>query len=375
MDIDDFTIGVEEEFFLVDATTRELRPRAEHIVESATAASDEQIEMELNLAQIETATPVCASLEEVAENLRSLRCSVSVAAREHDSRVVALGTHPFSEWMGQQITPKARYEELEAEYQRLAWEQLVCGCHVHVCIPDRDVAIRVMDRVRPWLPILRAMTVNSPYWEGVDTGYASYRTEIFDRWPMTGIPPELGSEASFDELVEALVATEAVPDASKIYWDVRPASRFDTLEFRVADVCATVDEAVLLAGLARSLVRRCYADVVAEVPVPTYPMALLEAARWRAARYGLSGTLVDLEQRRTRPAPELVHDLLAYLRPDLEDAGEWELIERATATLLRIGTGTARQRRTFEQHGLRGVVDEMVAATDGTKPYESWSDT
>jgi glutamate---cysteine ligase / carboxylate-amine ligase len=170
MAIDTLTLGVEEEFFIVDAGTRELRPRAERILETARSALGGQVELEINLAQIETATPVCADLGELADHLQRLRRGLHDAAARHDSEIAAIGTHPFSDWLGQQIAPKRRYQELEDDGRRIAWEQLICGCHVHVGVPDRDLAIRVMDRVRPWLPVLRAMTTSSPFWEGLDTG-------------------------------------------------------------------------------------------------------------------------------------------------------------------------------------------------------------
>jgi carboxylate-amine ligase len=364
---EDFTIGVEEEFFIVDAATLELRPRAERVADAATKLLDEQIEMELHLAQIETATPVCHALDEVRAHLRRLRAAVAQAAVDNDSRILAAGTHPFSDWMGQQINPGERYSQLEDTYQRLAWEQLICGCHVHVCVTDPDLAVRVMTRSRPWLSVLRAMAANSPYWEGVDTGYASYRTEVFDRWPTTGMPPTLRSCDEYEDLVDELVATEVVEDATKIYWDIRPSTRYATLELRVTDVCATVDETVLLAGLARSLVRVSHAAELAGAPLTHIPDPVLAAARWRAARYGLDGALVCPVERRARPAAEVVGRLLAHLRDDLVQAGEWEWISAAWLRMAQVGSGAARQQQAFLEGGARGVVQGLVAATaEGT---------
>lgn len=365
MPSDDLTIGVEEEFFIVDAATRELRPRAERILASARERLDGQVELEINLAQIETATPVCSGLEELAGQLHRLRRGLHEAAAAHESEIAPIGTHPFSDWLGQQIAPKDRYQKLEADMRRIAWEQVICGCHVHVGVPDKDLAIRVMDRLGPWLPTLRAMTTSSPFWEGLDTGYASYRMAVFDRWPTTGIPPVLGSRVGYERLLGELMATGVVPDEARVYWDVRPSGQFDTLEFRVADVCPTVDEAVLLAALSRALVRTLLPEAAEDRPFEPVPAPLLAGARWRAARFGLSAELVDLTAPATRPAAEVVAGLLAFVRPALEASGDLDWVRESVDLLLRVGTGAERQRRAFGRAGLVGVVDAMIGESAG----------
>lgn len=354
------TVGVEEEFFVVDAATRELRPRAERVRDAARARLGEQVQLEINLAQIEIGTPVCGSLAELDVQLHRLRGEAARAAAEADAALAATGTHPFSDWRGQQITPKARYSELDETYQLLAWEQLVCGCHVHVGVDDAELAVAIMDRTRPYLPTLRALAANSPYYEGVDTGYASYRVTIFDRWPTAGMPPLLQTRAAYDQLIGDLVACAMIPDSSKVYWDVRPSARYATLEFRIADTCATVQESVLIAALCRALVRTCEAEVARGEALDAPPMELLRAARWRAARYGLDGDLVDVAARRARPGGELLDDLLGYLRPDLESHGEWERVAATVAEIRHAGTGAQRQRRAFAR---RGVLPDVVDAT------------
>ncbi|MDP9405950.1 MAG: glutamate--cysteine ligase, partial [Actinomycetota bacterium] len=288
-----FTVGVEEEFQIVDAGTRELRPRSAPVLASARDLGD-AVQPELTAAQVETVSPVCETLADVRRELTRLRARVMAAAVANDSRVAALGTHPVTDWLGQGVFPRERYETLAEDFQHLALEQQICGFHVHVCVRDAEAAIAVMDRVRPWLAVVLALTGNSPYWQGLDTGYASYRSVLFDRWPLTGTPPHLGSRGAYDDLVAELVAAGVVPDASKIYWELRPSARFDTVEFRTADVCLTVDEAVMVAGLARALVRTAYAELAAGVPVAQPHPELLRAARWRAARYGLQGPLIDV---------------------------------------------------------------------------------
>ena len=359
-----FTVGVEEEYLIVDAASRELRPRAESVLPPAREALGDRVQPELSLSQIEVETGVCHSLGEVRTEVTRLRAQVMAAAEEVGSRLVASGTHPFSDWREQAITPKDRYLELDRDFRLLAREQLICGCHVHVGVEDPENVIGVMDRCRPWLPVLLALSANSPFWQGVDSGYSSYRTEIFDRWPVTGTPPVLGTRAEYDRVVEELVATGSIVDATKLYWDVRPSARFPTVEFRICDVCLTVDEAVLVAGLTRSLVRTCHARMVRGEPVPAVRQAVVRAARWRAARDGLDGELVDLAAVRARPAAEVVDGLLAFLRPDLEDSGEWDELSALTAHTVARGTGASRQREVFEGTGsLVELVDWLVCQT------------
>ena len=359
-----FTIGVEEEYFVLDAQTRALRPRGEDVLLAARPELGDRVEPEMNLAQVETSTPVSRSLEEIGSHLCRLRGTLMAAAGESGSHIVALGTHPFSEWFGQQITPKKRYEELDATYQQLAWEQLVCGCHVHVAVEDPEVAIQVMNHVRPWLPTLRALTTNSPFWQGLDTGYSSYRMSLFDRWPTAGTPPLLDDRAAYDDIIASLVSTDTIPDASKLYWDLRPSLRYPTLEFRVADVCLTVDEAVMLAGLARALVRTSVAAIDRGTPPPRPTQDLLRAARWRASRYGVDVTLVDVHRRLARPAPDVVADLLHHLEADLREHGEWAAVAPVVNTVLSRGPGSARQRAALAAGGdLASVVDAAVKET------------
>ena len=359
-----FTIGVEEEYFLVDAQTRELRPRATAVLEVAQRKLGERVEPELNLAQVESSTPVCTTLDEVRAQLCRLRVGLMRAAEDNGSRIAAIGTHPFSDWVGQQITPKDRYRALDTTYKQLAWEQLVCGCHVHVGIDDPELAIQVLNRVRPWLATLRALTTNSPFWQGIDTGYASFRMTVFDRWPTAGVPPRLENRGAYDTLVDALVATDTIEDASRMYWDVRPSSRYPTLEFRVADVCLTVDEAVLLTGLVRALVRVSVAAIQAGEPAPRPTRDLLAAARWRAARYGLEGTLVDVDRAVAVPAATAVASLLDVVRDDLTSHDEWDAVAPLLADVLDHGSGATRQRAVLEAGGdFRDVVDFAVEQT------------
>jgi carboxylate-amine ligase len=361
---EEFTVGVEEEYQIIEAETRELHSQQESILPGARAAVGDRVTPELYLSQIEIGTPVCRSLAEVRRELVRLRREVIAAAEREGNRIAAAGTHPFSHWGDQQITPKARYVGIEQDYQQLAREQLIFGCHVHVGIRDREAAIQVMNRSRPWLATLLALAANSPFWLGVDTGYASFRTEIWRRWPMAGTPQVFASRAEYDHLVQALVGTESISDATKIYWDVRPSARFETVEFRVTDVCMTLDEAVMIAGLARSLAQTCYAQAVRDEPAKDARPELLRAAKWRAARYGLDADLVDTESERAVPAAELVEKLLAFVRPALEESGDWDEISALVRETVRRGTGATRQRAAYARAGrLEDVVDLIVSET------------
>ncbi|HVF87584.1 MAG TPA: carboxylate-amine ligase [Pyrinomonadaceae bacterium] len=359
-----FTLGVEEEYQIIHPETRELRSRAGRILPKAQQAVGDEVQSELYLSQIEIGTPVCQTIADVRAELVRLRRELITAAERDGSRIAAAGTHPFSHWEDQKLTPKERYFGIAEEYAQLAREQLIFGCHVHVGVGDREVAIQIMNRARVWLAPLLALAANSPFWLGEDTAYASFRTEIWRRWPMSGTPQIFTSRAEYDRLVESLVATGSVSDGTKIYWDVRPSARFETLEFRVTDVCLTIDEAVMIAGLARALVRTCYEQAVRNQPLPAVRQELLRAAKWRAARYGLDADLVDVEAGRAAPAGELIEKLLAFLRPALEEHGEWDEVSSLVRETIERGTGATRQRGAFARSGrLEDVVDLILAET------------
>ncbi|MDQ3978159.1 MAG: carboxylate-amine ligase [Actinomycetota bacterium] len=359
------TLGVEEEFLIVDAGTGELRSKAQRVLPEAKDVLGERVTAELNLSQIETGTRVCSSLGELRTELVHLRRDVAAAAEAVGCQVVAAGTHPSAHWQDQQINPtKDRYRLLEEEFQLTARKQLVCGSHVHVGIPDPDLAIQVLNRVRIWLSPLLALTANSPFWMGVDSGYASYRTQVWQQWPLTGMPEPLASRAAYDDLIEQLVAAGALRDASFLYWDVRPSVRYETLEFRIADSCLTLDESVMLAGLTRGLACTAAAEVIAGEPLQPVRGELVEVAKWRAGRFGLDDTLVDVEAGRSRPAAEVVASLLDHVRPALEELGDWEEVSSLVKRTLARGNGASRQREAFARaQSLGGVLGFLITET------------
>jgi carboxylate-amine ligase len=358
------TVGVEEEYQLIDPDSRALCPQSHTIVPAAPADGERRIQPELHASQVEIGTPVCTSLSEVRAEIEALRGKVIAAAASEGVLVGAAGTHPFSRWEDQPITPKERYRMLEEHYQHVARETVTFGSHVHVGVEDPDAVIEIMNRARSWIPPLLALAATSPYWYGVDTGYASFRTEIVRRWPLSDVPHPFASRADYETLVGELVAAGCIEDATQIYWDLRPSDRYSTLEFRATDVCMTVDEAVMIAGLVRGLVRSCWAEAVAGVEPAVVRPELLLAAKWRASRNGIAGKLVDARRARAVPAGELVEELVGFVRPALEDAGEYEEVSSLVATTLERGTGAQRQRAAFARSGrLEDVVDLIVAET------------
>jgi carboxylate-amine ligase len=361
---EDFTIGVEEEFQIINPETRELRPRASRVLPDAQETLGDKVTNEFFQAQIEIGTPVCHTLAEVRAELVRLRRGVVAAAERDGSLIAAAGTHPFSRWEGQPITSKPRYLELQSDFQQLAREQIIFGCHVHVGINDREEAIQAMNRCRPWLAPMIALAASSPFWLGVETGYSSYRTQLFSRWPMTGTPQVFASREEYDSVVASLVAVRMVQDASKIYWDVRPSSHFATIEFRVADVCPTVDEAVMVAGLCRALARTSLEEHRRGAPFDPPRPELLTAARWRASRFGLDGDLIDVQGKKSVPARELIESMLRYLRPILEDQGDWDEVSSLIRQTIDRGNAAKRQLWAFAQSGrLEDVIDLILRET------------
>jgi glutamate---cysteine ligase / carboxylate-amine ligase len=337
---------------------------AGRVLTAARPELGERVQPELYRSMVEMNTPVCSTLGEVRDAVRRARRVLAEAAERQGLRIAAAGTHPFSHWRDQAVTEKPRYRHLAEDYQQVFREQVVFGCHVHVGFDDREAAIQTMNRTRPWLPVLVALAGNSPYWLGADTGYASYRTEVWNRWPTAGMPHPFASRADYDALVATLVATGSVREPTKLYWDVRPSTRLETLEFRVADVCMGVDEAVMVAGLVRALAFTCHDAVVRGGPDPRPRPELLSAAKWRASRHGLEADLVDVVGGRALPAVEMVRVFLDAIRPGLEAGGDLEEVTGLVEATIARGTGAARQRQEFRRTGrLEQVVDMVVTET------------
>ncbi|MFL6126952.1 glutamate--cysteine ligase [Actinophytocola sp.] len=356
------TLGVEEEFLIVDPETGRLMPAARAVVAAARRFGVDLCP-ELTPVQVETNTPVCAGMQDVRAHLLAARATTAAAALEVGGCLVASGV-PMAEHAEPAFTDEERYRRIGAEFGLLAAEHDVCGCHVHVAVPDRDSAVRVGNHLRLWLPTLLALTANSPIHRGVDTGYASWRSVLCGRWACSGAPPFFASAADYDARVDGLVASGAVLDRAMVYWDVRPSEHLPTVEVRVSDVPATVDGSVLLAVLVRALVMTALEAERADRPAAAVPAEVVRAAYWRAARDGITGQGLDLTTGGLVPAQRLVRDLVRHVEPALRRTGELRAVRQLLTTLLRDGNGAVLQRAAFRRRGrLTDVVAELARHT------------
>jgi carboxylate-amine ligase len=355
------TFGVEEEFHLVDAETFALTRSPELGVAAMRGRMGPHLKAEIATTQLETNSGVCATLADLRAELATTRAEAVAAAAGAGLAVLPASTHPFGSWRDQEVTPAPRYEAMVQRWGGLAAQQDICGFHVHVGVPDLGTAVAVLDRARPYLPLLLAMTGSSPFHDGLDTGYDSFRTVWWGRFPNSGPPEHLGNADAYRELVGGLVASGVVADASHLYWDLRPSSHLPTLEFRLADVCTSVDDAVLHAALARSLVRVLARRAQRGEPCARPRPELLRAARWRAARDGIGGRLFDPVRGTLVDARLAVRRLLAELEDDLRAHDEWTEVGALVQQLFARGTSAARQRRTWQRTGdPRAVAAQLV---------------
>ena len=363
------TLGVEEEFNLVDLKTRRLTARAPELL----AQLSDTYVAELQRCVVEMNSGVVATLEELRNELQGHRRVLVDAAARLGMGVVAAGAMPLSVPAEMQVTQTARYRQMLADYQLLAREQLICGTQVHVGVANRDEAVIVANRVARYLPTLLALSASSPFWsDGSDTGYSSVRTLVWQRWPTTGPAAPVTSAAEYDRLVADLVASGVITDVGMVYFDIRPGSSAPTLELRVCDSCPSVDSIVLIAGLFRALVERESEALRLGKPATLISPTLGRAALWRAARSGLESELVDVHGPTSRPAAEVVTDLVRSLRPELEETCDWDMVSELARQVLIAGSSAARQRRALRRRGrLTDVVDQLIAETAGRWPNAS----
>ncbi|GAA2285959.1 putative glutamate--cysteine ligase 2 [Streptomyces ruber] len=355
------TVGVEEEYLLIDPATGRLAEQAEKVRAAAGLQSfvaDREIQPELLQGQVEVATPVCGTLEEVGGHLLRLRHAAAGAAEAHGCRLAACAAFPLRQGAPVAVTGQARYQAMQEQAPQLVAEQLINGMHVHVAVPGRRAGVEVLNRIRVWLPTLTAMSANSPLWDGHDTGFASWRTIVFGRWPVSGVPPRFADEADYRARVEGLLSTGVIADTGQLYWQARLSERYPTVEVRCLDVQLRADEAVMFAGIVRALVVTALRETAAHRPVPDCPAELAQVAMWQAARYGLGDALVDPGGSRRR-ADLVVHRLLEHIAPALDAAGDTREVTSLVHRLLRQGTGAQRQRRALAEGGL-GAVTGMI---------------
>ncbi|MEJ7742804.1 MAG: carboxylate--amine ligase/circularly permuted type 2 ATP-grasp protein [Nocardioidaceae bacterium] len=365
-DFETSRIGVEEEFHLVDLQTRRATPAVDAMLDQLDGDS---FAPELQRSLVEANTVPCESLDDLRAELRRLRRRLNEVADPLGLGVVAAGTVPLVDLLGTDISAGARYERMQHEYQLLVREQHICGAQVHVDVPDRDVAVAVVQHVALHLPTFLALSASSPYWRGADSGYASYRCMVWQRWPTAGPPGPMRTAADYDAMVADLVASGTISDPGMVYFDIRPSAHLPTVELRICDACPTVDDVVLIAGLFRALVQRARGWVEEGRPFPQTRHELLRAATWRAARSGLEGDLVDLADPSGPalvPPSLLIERLVKELRPELEASGDWKQVLELSQRALAAGSFAAGQRRMFGRRGeLTDVVDDLLAQTRG----------
>ena len=358
-----FTLGVEEEYMVVDPHTRELTSHDQKIVELASHVIKDNVKAEMHQAVVEVGTGICKDVAQAYEEIRGLRKLVSEVASSLNLRIGAAGTHPFSHWSTQLITPNPRYDEIVQEMQEAARSNLIFGLHVHVGIADKNMAIHIMNTVRYFLPHVYALSCNSPFWEGRNTGFKSFRTKVFDKFPRTGIPDHFNSWDDFKNYVNLLIKTNCIDNAKKIWWDVRVHPFFDTIEFRICDVPMRIQETIAITAVFQALVVKLYKLRLQNMSFIMYNRALINENKWRASRYGLDGRLIDFGKQMELDTRVLILELLDFIDDEVDELGSRSAINYIH-TILEKGTGADRQLAVFEQTGsLEKVVDYILSET------------
>jgi carboxylate-amine ligase len=358
-----FTLGIEEEFQIVHPETRELKSHISTILEEDGMVLGERVKPEMHQSVVEVGTGICRNIQEARRDVVDLRATVNKLAKKHDLRIVAAGTHPFSDWKKQEITPNERYHVLVEDLQDVARGNLIFGLHVHVGIPDKDLAVELMNQARYFLPHLLALSTNSPFWLGRLSGMKSTRANIFKNFPRTGIPDHFESWAAFEAYVDTLVKTHCADNGKRIWWDIRPHVFYDTIEFRVCDIATDVNTTVALAALIQAIVAKLYVLRQQNMQFREYNRALIEENKWRAYRYGLDGKLIDFGKNQEVPARTLIHELLEFVDEVVDELGSREELKHIE-TLLDRGTDADRQLAIFRETGdLNAVVDDLIDRT------------
>ncbi len=343
-----FTLGVEEEYMVLDPKTYELKSHEQKIVQEGQKAIKDKVKAEMHQAVVEVGTDICADIDEAYMDVSALRKTISGIADSLGFAMGASGTHPFSHWESQLITDHIRYSEIVNELQEAARSNLIFGLHVHVGMENREMANHIANSTRYFLPHIFALSTNSPFWEGRMTGYKSFRTKVFDKFPRTGIPDAFESIEAYDNYVKLLIKTNCIDNAKKIWWDLRVHPFFNTVEFRICDIPLTVDETITLATLFQAICARIYMLRSKNLNFIQYSRALLNENKWRASRYGVDGYLIDFGKEEEVNTRALIYELLDFLDPVLDHLGSRHRIGYVN-TMLENGTGADRQLAVFEK--------------------------
>ena len=358
-----FTLGIEEEFAIVDPETGDLRSHIQEILEAGKVTLKERVKPEMHQSVVELGTEICRDIADARKHVVDLRSRLGALAARRNLRMASVGTHPSAHWRDQAITEGERYKEIVKDMQLLARANLIFGLHVHVGIPDRETAIHVMNQMRYFLPHLYALSVNSPFWVGQDTGLKGYRLKVFERFPRTGIPDAFESLSEYEDYLKLLVKTGCIDNAKKIWWDIRLHPFFDTLELRVCDAQSRVDDTLAIAALTQAIVFKLFKLLRQNLSFRVYRRRVLDENRWRAARYGLDGRLIDFGREKEVETRSLVAEILEFVEDEVDELGskpEMDHIQR----ILREGTGADRQLAVFARTGsMKAVIGAIVAET------------
>ena len=363
MTLPKLTIGIEEEYQVIDPKTRELTSYVQEFLEQGRFVLGEQIKPELLQSQVEVGSRICNNMKEARSEVVRLRKEICELAAANGLVMAAASTHPFSSWKSQEVTQKDRYHEHIEQMAEVARRMLIFGMHVHIGIEDRELMIDVMDQARYFLPHLLALSTSSPFWHGRETGLKSYRSIIFEGLPRSGPPPAFSSWSEHNRMVDLLIETGSMADATRIWWDIRPHSKFPTLEFRVCDLCTKVDEVICLASVILAIVGKLIHLRQQNLSWRRYRHHLIEENKWRAVRYGIDGRLIDFGRQREVPMRELALEMLEILDDVLDELDVREEVHYVE-TILEEGTSADRQLKVYNETGdLKAVVDHLVEET------------
>jgi len=360
-----FTIGIEEEYQTVDPDTRDLRSHIQaEILEKGQLILQERVKAEMHQSVVEVGTSVCNNIGDAKDELKKLRRDMIRLSRENGLRLASAATHPFADWRMQEVNPDERYKNIVEDLQLVARANLIFGLHVHVGVEDRETAIHLMNHARYFVPHLLALSSNSPFWLGMDTGLKSYRCKVFDKFPRTNMPDYFPSWGEYESYVKLLVKTNCIDNAKKIWWDIRPHPFFNTLEFRVCDIPMRVEETIALAALIQATVAKLYRLYSANTGFRLYRRSLLMENKWRAARYGLDGKLVDFGKQTEVPERELIEEYLEFVDDVLDELDSRKEVEYVRE-IMKMGTGADRQLKVYRKTGdMKAVVDYIIEETE-----------
>ncbi len=352
-----FTLGVEEEYMVLDPVTRELKSHEQKIVVEGQKILKDKVKAEMHQAVVEVGTDICKDIEEAYNDVASLRGNIAQIAGDLGLWVGASGTHPFSHWETQLITDHVRYNQIVNELQEAARSNLIFGLHVHVGMEDRKMAIHIANTARYFLPHVYALSTNSPFWEGRDTGYKSFRTKIFDKFPRTGIPDYFESIEAYENYVNLLIKTNCIDNAKKIWWDLRVHPFFNTVEYRICDVPMTINETITIAALFQAITAKIYKLRSQNMNYMIYQRSLINENKWRASRYGIDGSLIDFGKETEVNTRSLIYELLDFVDDVVDELGSRHIVNHV-ARIFETGTGADRQLAVFrEKNDLISVVD------------------